>query len=282
MSLGMDVGVVGLGAMGRPIAEHLLDSGATTTVLDLDRTAVEEVAARGATAASTLPELAAASDVVVVIVPSDDDVRRVFFGADGLLAGARPGSVMLISASVRPETCAEVAEAARERNVDVLDAALTGGVRGAEAGRINLLVGGDESVLDRIRPALEPWTVAVHHLGPLGSGQVGKTVNNLCHWAQIAAIHEALLLGQRLGVPASKARAALLDSPVASRTLAEIEQMRLTWWKKDIENARQMAATIDYDLPVTDVVYSLMPGITVDRIAELLADRDPDAVPPAS
>jgi 3-hydroxyisobutyrate dehydrogenase-like beta-hydroxyacid dehydrogenase len=277
MSLGMDVGVVGLGAMGRPIAEHLLGSGATTTVLDLDRTAVEEVAARGAKAASTLPELAAASDVVVVIVPSDDDVRRVFFGADGLLAGARPGSVMLISASVRPETCAEVAEAARERNVDVLDAALTGGVRGAEAGRINLLVGGDELVLDRIRPALEPWTVAVHHLGPLGSGQVGKTVNNLCHWAQIAAIHEALLLGQRLGVPASKARAALLDSPVASRTLAEIEQMRLTWWKKDIENARQMAATIDYDLPVTDVVYSLMPGITVDRIAELVNDRDPDA-----
>ncbi len=275
--MSLDVGVVGLGAMGRPIAEHLLDSGATTTVLDLDAAAVEQVVARGATAAATLPELAAASDVVVVIVPSDDDVRRVCFGADGLLAGARPGSVLLISASVRPETCNEVAEAARERGMDVLDAALTGGVRGAEAGKINLLVGGDEAVLDRIRPALAPWTVAVHHLGPLGAGQVGKTVNNLCHWAQIAAIHEALLLGQRLGVPASKARAALLDSPVASRTLAEIEQMRLTWWKKDIDNARQMAATIDYDLPVTDVVYSLMPGITVDRIADLVNDRDPDA-----
>jgi 3-hydroxyisobutyrate dehydrogenase len=263
--------------MGRPIAEHLLDSGAPTTVLDLDRATVEQVVARGAQAASTLPELAAASDVVVVIVPSDDDVRRVCFGEEGLLAGARPGSVLLISASVRPETCDEVAEAARGRGMDVLDAALTGGVRGAEAGKINLLVGGDEAVLDRIRPALAPWTVAVHHLGPLGAGQVGKTVNNLVHWAQIAAIHEALLLGQRLGVPASKARAALSDSPVASRTLAEIEQMRLTWWKKDIDNARQMAATIDYELPVTDVVYALMPGITVERIADLVNDRDPDA-----
>lgn len=275
--MGLDVAVVGLGAMGRPIAEHLVGAGTRTTVFDLDRELVEQVAAGGAAAAATLPELAAAGDVVVVIVPSDDDVRSVCLGSDGLLAGARPGSVLLISASVRPVTCEEIAAAARERGVDVLDAALTGGVRGAEAGQINLLVGGDEAVLDRIRPALEPWTVAVHHLGPLGAGQVGKTVNNLCHWAQIAAVHEALLLGQRLGVPASKARAAVLDAPAASRTLAEIDQMRLTWWKKDIENAKQMAATIGYDMPLTDRVYELMPGITVDRIADIVNDRDPDA-----
>jgi 3-hydroxyisobutyrate dehydrogenase len=90
-------------------------------------------------------------------------------------------------------------------------------------------------------------------------------------------VHEALLLGQRLGVPASKARAAVLDAPAASRTLAEIDQMRLTWWKKDIENAKQMAATIGYDMPLTDRVYELMPGITVDRIADIVNDRDPDA-----
>ena len=275
--MGLDVGVVGLGAMGRPIAEYLVDAGTTTTIFDLDKELVEGVAARGAKVASTLSELAAASDVLVVIVPSDDDVRGVCFGPDGLLAGARSGAVLVISASVRPETCEEIAAAARERGVDVLDGALTGGVRGAEAGQINLLVGGDEAVLDRIRPALTPWTVAIHHLGPLGTGQVGKTVNNLCHWAQIAIVHEALLLGQRLGVPPSKARAAVLDAPAASRTLAEIDQMRFTWWKKDIENAKQMAATIDYDLPLTDKVYSLMPGITVARIAEIVNDRDPDA-----
>jgi 3-hydroxyisobutyrate dehydrogenase-like beta-hydroxyacid dehydrogenase len=117
----------------------------------------------------------------------------------------------------------------------------------------------------------------VHHLGPLGAGQVGKTVNNLCHWAQVAIIHEALLLGQRLGVPASKVRAAVLDGPAASRTLAEVEQMRLTWWRKDIENARQMAATIGYDLALTDRVHELMAGITVERIAAIVDDRDPDA-----
>jgi 3-hydroxyisobutyrate dehydrogenase-like beta-hydroxyacid dehydrogenase len=269
--------VVGLGAMGRPIAEHLVGSGTPTTVFDLDRGLVEELAAGGARPATTLGDAAAAADVMVVIVPSDEDVRRVCLGDDGLLAGARPGSVLVISASVRPDTCAEVAAAARERGVEVLDAALTGGVRGAEAGRINLLVGGDAEVLERIRPALKPWTVGVHHLGPLGAGQVGKTVNNLCHWAQVAIIHEALLLGQRLGVPASKVRAAVLDGPAASRTLAEVEQMRLTWWRKDIENARQMAATIGYDLALTDRVHELMAGITVERIAAIVGDRDPDA-----
>ena len=273
----LSVAVVGLGAMGRPIAEHLVRSGTPTTVFDLDPGLVEELAAGGARPATTLGDAAAAADVVVVIVPSDEDVRRVCLGDAGLLAGARPGSVLLISASVRPDTCAEVAAAAGDRGVEVLDAALTGGVRGAEAGRINLLVGGDAEVLERISPVLKPWTVGVHHLGPLGAGQVGKTVNNLCHWAQVAIIHEALLLGQRLGVPASKVRAAVLDGPAASRTLAEVEQMRLTWWRKDIENARQVAATIGYDLPLTDRVHELMAGITVERIAAIVDDRDPDA-----
>jgi len=90
-------------------------------------------------------------------------------------------------------------------------------------------------------------------------------------------VHESLLLGQRLGVAPSKLRAALADSPAQSRTIAEIDQMRFTWWKKDIDNARHMAEPIGYAMPVTDLVYSLMPGITVDRIAQLVNDQDPDA-----
>jgi 3-hydroxyisobutyrate dehydrogenase-like beta-hydroxyacid dehydrogenase len=270
------VGVVGLGAMGAPIARHLVEHGVATTVFDLDTDAARRLVGDGAVAAETLSSLAARTDVVIVVVPSDDDVRSVCLGQDGVVESARPGTVVLLSASVRPETCAAVQQAASKRDVEVLDAALTGGVRGAEAGRINLLVGGDEEVLERIRPVLAPWTVAVHHLGPLGAGQVGKTVNNLCHWAQVAAVHEALLLAQRLGVPPTKARAALLDGPARSGTLAEIEKMRLTWWRKDIENAELMAGEVDTPLPLTERVRELMPGITVDRIAAIIADRDPD------
>ncbi|MDP9427867.1 MAG: NAD(P)-dependent oxidoreductase, partial [Actinomycetota bacterium] len=172
-------GVVGLGAMGRPAAEYLAASEFDTVAYDLDTAALEAIGKKGATPASSLEELAGRSTVVFVFVPSDDDVRTVCLGEDGLLAGARPGSVIAICSSALPETCEAVAAAGREKGVDVLDAALTGGVRGAEAGQINLLVGGDEAVLDRIRPLLDPWCGSVHHLGGLGAGQVGKTVNNL-------------------------------------------------------------------------------------------------------
>jgi len=271
------VGVIGLGAMGRPMAEYLVDAGVPTSVLDVDADVRQQVVERGAKPARTLTEIAD-NDVILVVVPSEEDVRTVCLGEDGLLSAPRDGSVIVISASVTPETCEDIAKAGAPHGVSVLDAALTGGVRGAESGEINLLVGGDEAVLDRIRPSLEPWTKAVHHLGPLGSGQVGKTVNNLCHWIQISGVHEAMLLGRRLGVAPSKLREALLDSPAASRTLAEIDQMRFTWWKKDIDNARKMAEPLGYRMPLTDLAYDLMPGITPDRINTLLIqDLDPDA-----
>jgi 3-hydroxyisobutyrate dehydrogenase-like beta-hydroxyacid dehydrogenase len=238
-------GVVGLGAMGRPAAEYLAAAGIPTFAYDLDQQALAAIEAKGAHPRASLAELASESTVMFVFVPSDEDVRTVCSVEDGLLAGARPGSVIAICSSALPETCQAIAAQGAERGVDVLDAALTGGVRGAEAGEINLLVGGNEQVLERIRPLLEPWCASVHHLGDLGAGQVGKTVNNLVHWAQISAINEALRFGQRLGVAPSKLREALKDGPTDSRTLRELEQMRFTWHKKDLANAFAMAQTVE-------------------------------------
>ncbi len=270
-------GVVGLGAMGRPAAEYLAASTFDTLAYDVDAGALDAIEKKGATPTSSLRELAQRSTVIFVFVPSDDDVRTVCLGDDGLLAGARSGSVLAICSSALPETCAAVAAAGREKGVDVLDAALTGGVRGAEAGEINLLVGGDEAVLDRIRPVLDPWCGSVHHMGGLGTGQVGKTVNNLVHWAQISAINEALRFGQRLGVAPSKLREALKDGPTDSRTLREIEQMRFTWHKKDLANAFAMAQTVDppIELPVAATAREAMLSITVDSVAALLRDETP-------
>jgi 3-hydroxyisobutyrate dehydrogenase-like beta-hydroxyacid dehydrogenase len=271
-------GVVGLGAMGRPAAEHLAAAGVPTSAYDLDEAALDAVEKKGVRRASSLEDLAHTSTVMFVIVPSDEDVRRVCSADDGLLAGAQPGSVIAICSSALPETCEAIAAEGAERGVDVLDAALTGGVRGAEAGRINLLVGGDEHVLDRIRPTLDPWCGSVHHMGALGTGQVGKTVNNLVHWAQISAINEALRFGQRLGVAPSKLREVLKDGPTDSRTLRELEQMRFTWHKKDLANAFTMAQAVEppIELPVAAAAREAMLGITVDSVAVLLADKDPE------
>jgi len=271
------VGLVGLGMMGRPAAELLARAGHATFAYDVDPAVVAEVAAAGVGAAETLTELAGRCDVVLVMVPSDQDVLDVCTGPGGLLEGARRGSVLVICSSVTPETCRAVAAAAEPTDVDVLDAALTGGVRAAQAGTINLLVGGDAGVLDRIRPSLEPWTGTVHHLGGLGAGQIGKTVNNLCHWGQLSAIVEALRLGRALGVEPALLREALLDSPVASRTLQEMQLMKLTWHAKDLANAFRMAETVEQPLPVAHVVQQAMQDITVADIADLYAVRPPSS-----
>ncbi|HEX3649333.1 MAG TPA: NAD(P)-binding domain-containing protein, partial [Pseudonocardiaceae bacterium] len=166
------VGVIGLGAMGLPTARLLAGAGHPTYVHDIDPAAM--ASATGAVPVESVVDLTARCDVIMVMVPTDRDVLGV---CGELACAARPGTVLLVCSSVTVDTCAAVGELARPRGIEVLDAALTGGVRAAEAGRINLLVGGDEAVLDRVRPVLAPWTATVHHLGPLGAGQVGKTVN---------------------------------------------------------------------------------------------------------
>lgn len=266
------VGIIGLGAMGGPVAGFLARAGHPTFGYDLDATVLATLAAAGVRPSGSVADLAAAADVILVMVPSDGDVLDVCLADTGVLAAARPGSVVLICSSVTPDTCRTVAERARQHDVDVLDAALTGGVRAAESGTINLLVGGDGSVVDRIRPVLASWTASVHHLGGLGAGQVGKTVNNLCHWGQLSAIVEALRLGRALGVEPAKLRAAVLDGPAASRTLAEMEHMRLTWFQKDLANAMTMAAGVHRVLPVAIAARSAMEHITVGDIAALYAD----------
>lgn len=265
------VAVLGLGAMGAPVVGHLLAADVPVRVYDLDPAAVDRSVALGARAAGSAAAAARGAAVVAVFVPSDDDVRAVCLGEWGVLAGCADGAVVLLCSSLRPQTCREIADAA-PAGVAVLDAALTGGVRGAVAGEINLLVGGDAGVLERIRPLLQPWTKAVHHLGPLGAGQVGKTANNLVHWAQISAITEALELARRGGVSVPVLRAALQDGPTDSRTLRELEHMRLTWHAKDLANTADLAERVGMDIPVAETARRVMVGTTVDDVARLLAD----------
>ncbi len=267
-------GVIGLGAMGGPIARHLAAAGVPTVVADLDAAAVEAATAAGARAAADPAGVAAEAGVVVVVVATDDQLRQVLTGPRGVFAAARPGSVVLLCSSALPETCQELAAAAPD-GVGVLDAALTGGVRAAESGEVTLLVGGQEEVLDAARPVLGPWTSAVHLLGGVGAGQVGKTVNNLVHWAQIAALGQALELGRRLGGDVPRLRAALQDSPTDSRTLREMHHMRFTWFEKDIANAEQMAAGTGADLSMTRTALDFMRGFDIDAARRLLNGEDP-------
>lgn len=260
---GHNVGVVGLGAMGAPIARHLAAAGHRVLAYDLrpealtglDVTAVAE------------PEGLSSAEAVLLLVPSDADILET---ATRLASLMERGAILVICSSVRPETCRRVGERSAPHGVEVIDAALTGGVRAAESAAIHLLVGGEPGTVARLRSLFDAFCARVTLLGPLGAGQLGKTVNNLLHWSTIAALAEALQLADRLGVPAPIMHAALLDGPTDSRTLRELNQFRLTWWQKDLDNALSMAAEVDHALPLAQTVRDQMPTITVSLLRSLV------------
>ena len=268
----LDVGIIGLGLMGAPMARHLRANGFALACCDLDQEAVDTAVEQGAMACAAPGDVAANSDVVFVIVPTADDLRTVCRGDDGLFARARAGAVLLLCSSLRPEVCAELQEEGAAHGVDVLDAPMTGGIRAAEAGTMTLLVGGDAAALERVRPAMEAVASVVHRLGPIGSGQVGKTVNNLIHWGQIVVITESLALGAKLGLDVETLREALYDANVDSRTLRQLQKMRFTWYEKDLEDALGLAAELGHEMPAAELARIRMRTISPERVAGLLAD----------
>lgn len=273
VKVGDVIGVAGLGAMGGPVARHLADAGFAVRGYDRNPDAATALAAHGVEPAA-LHALAGCA-ALLVFVPAGRDVLDLVTALAGRADVPRH---VVICSSVTPATC-QAAAAALGGRAAVVDAALTGGVRAAEAGRVNLLVGGDDDAVAALRPVLDVFGATLHHLGPLGSGQVGKTVNNLVHWGEIAVLVEALELGAALGVPAARLRRALYDGPTDGRTLHDLERFRLTWWAKDLANAFAMAAGADGGadggraLPVARLVHDLMPAITVDRLRRMVADE---------
>ena len=259
------VGMVGLGAMGKPIAQFIARGGFDTVAYDLDPNA----SAEGVRIVNGLDEVAQA-DVVIVIVPTDEDVKNVIAGDNGLIANGHEGMIVVVSASVKPVTVQELNAIAEKSGMHVIDAALTGGVRGAESGEINLLVGGNKDVADRAGPVFRAFCTNYHVLGDVGAGQVAKSANNLIHWAQIVAIDEAFRMAEGLGVDPTGLRAALEQGPTDSRTMREIEFMRFTWYVKDIEIAKELAGAIGKDLPLATLSKQLMDGITIADMRKLL------------
>jgi 3-hydroxyisobutyrate dehydrogenase-like beta-hydroxyacid dehydrogenase len=186
------------------------------------------------------------------------------------LDAADAGSVIAVCASVRPDTCRELAALGADRGVDVIDAAMVRGERGAEEGRLVLYCGGAEEVVDAVRVACEPFTEAVVRVGDVGAGQVAKTANNILLWACLRADLEAQRLARALGVEPRTLREALTVGSGANRPLAEWGSQRLRWPHKDLEVALEIAAEAGVDVPLVATLPRLMEELTVDDLRELL------------
>jgi 3-hydroxyisobutyrate dehydrogenase-like beta-hydroxyacid dehydrogenase len=253
--------------MGAAIGGHLLDAGTPLAVYDPVADACAPLAARGAVACTSPAEVAARSALVLIVVVDDVQTREAVVGC---LETAVPGTVLALCASIRPDTCRELAAAGAERGVHVIDTALVRGERGAEEGRLVLFCGGPAEVIDRIRPACEPFAEAIVHVGDVGAGQVAKTANNILLWACIRADVEAQRLARALGVEPAKLREAMARGSGANRPLEEWGAHRLRWPHKDLEVALAVAAEAGVEMPLVAQLPKLMDELTSDDLRDLL------------
>jgi 3-hydroxyisobutyrate dehydrogenase-like beta-hydroxyacid dehydrogenase len=260
------IGLLGCGRMGSAIAGHLLAAGTPLAVFDADAAACAPLAERGAVGCSSPAEVARRSDLVLIVVVDDAQTRQV---AASCIEVAARGTVLALCASIRPDTCRELAAQGAKRDIDVVDAALVRGERGAEEGRLALFCGGPAEVVDALRAAVAPFATDVIRVGEAGAGMVAKSVNNIVLWACLRADYEALLLGSALGVEPAALREAVLAGSGANLPLEEWGMHRLRWPQKDLETALELASEAGVELPLVAALPQLMELLTVDDLAEL-------------
>lgn len=269
----MNVGFVGVGAMGSHMAGHVLESGKFQDVYayDLSKSAVNKMVKKGSKASPSLKHLGSVCDVIIVMVGYDDQVRQVV--TDLANGNPKKGTVLVITATSHPDMILEAAAIAKKGGLKVVDAPVCFGLGGAKNGTLASMVGGSKTDVKKATPVLECYSRAVHHLGDLGCGEIGKTVNNMLHWVHSLANQEVLLLAKCYGIDTQKMRETLLQAPGRNGTLEEWDGTRFTWHEKDMDIAMDLAQARDLPLPLFGQVDQLIKLSHWDQIKELLYSK---------
>lgn len=264
----MQVGIVGVGAMGREIAQHISKAGHDVVAFDTSHDARQATAAAGLKVADTLAETCRDMEVVLVMVATDAQAVSVI--TDLLDTGVADGTVIAVAATVHPLTMKDLEVPCSKAKVDLVDTPVCYGLQGAIAGELISLCGGPASAIERIAPVLLSYSRSIEHLGPLGSGQIGKTCNNMMHWAACVANYETLALAKACGIDAQEMRETLLKCPARNTTLERWDTTRFTWHEKDMDVALDLAQRVDVPLPLFEAVDQLVKHLSPDAVKSLL------------
>jgi 3-hydroxyisobutyrate dehydrogenase-like beta-hydroxyacid dehydrogenase len=194
------VGFIGLGTMGGPMARNVLKGGHELVVLDINQAAVVKLTGEGAKAAASPREVAEACDVIITMLPDAPDVERAVLGPDGILAGLRPGSVYIDMSTIDPATTQRIGRMVAEKGAGMIDSPVGKTAEHAVAGTLTLMIGGDESLIERVRPILGLMGSDLIRCGDLGAGQAMKLINNLLASILLEASVEALVSGVKVGL----------------------------------------------------------------------------------
>jgi 3-hydroxyisobutyrate dehydrogenase len=278
------IGIVGVGNMGGAIARSVLRNGFQLTAFDLRADALAELVALGATAGGSVADVAARSKVVSVVVVSDEQVKDV---GGAIVDAAQPGTYVLVHSTVRPGTVVDLAELAAAKGVQVMDVSVNGGNEKAALGTLTLMVGGPDDAVEYCWPLFEAFGVNIFHMGPVGSGVVGKLVNNLIALGSYALQLEAMRLAAAYGLAEDDVTTAVIASMGDNRGIRTwgrhdrkraIRAAQGTDWSermgRDLDEAAIAAGARGINLPVTAMIAEAMPSMLRRRDREL-AKRGP-------
>jgi 2-hydroxy-3-oxopropionate reductase len=274
-----ELGFIGLGIMGKPMASHLLKAGHTVHVYDLVEEPMKHLCSLGAKRSTCCKEVAQKSEIIFIMVPDTPDVEMVLFGPDGVAEGLKPGTIVVDMSSISPMATKKFAKRLALMGVKMLDAPVSGGQVGAENATLSIMVGGDPEVLNQIKPYFELMGKNIVHIGGNGDGQTCKVANQIVVALTIEAIAEALLFAAKAGADPSKVRAALLGGFAQSRILEfHGERMikrtfnpgfRIRLHQKDLNLALEGAREMGLSLPNTAMAQELFNAVAAEGGADL-------------
>ncbi|KEG39079.1 2-hydroxy-3-oxopropionate reductase [Streptomyces althioticus] len=262
---------IGLGIMGSPMSENLVKAGYDVTGYTLERDKLDRLAAAGGTAASSVAEAVRDADVIVTMVPASPQVEAVAYGPDGILENARRGALLIDMSSITPQTSVDLAAAAKDKGVRVLDAPVSGGEAGAIEAVLSIMVGGDQADFDEAKPLFEALGRTIVRCGPHGSGQTVKAANQLIVAVNIQACAEAVVFLEKSGVDLAAALDVLGGGLAGSTVLARKKDnflsrdfrpgFRIDLHHKDMGIVTDAARTVGAALPVGAVVAQLVASL---------------------
>lgn len=264
----MKIGFIGLGIMGKPMSRNLLKAGFKLIVYDIDETAVKIIEKAGAKPASSPKEVAQNSDVIITMLPKASIGKSVLEDENGILAGIKENSVVIDMSSVSPVASKEFAQLVEAKKCKFLDAPVSGGEIGAVNATMAIMIGGDEAVVERVRPILEALGKSITVVGPNGSGSVAKLANQIMVNLNIAAVAEALVLATKAGADPKRVFEAVRGGFAGSAVLEEKAPMMYSRnFKaggpiyinlKDITNVVATADELDVPLILTPQLKEIM------------------------
>ena len=198
--MAVKVGFIGVGNMGNPMAGNILKQSFPVTVFDLNPKAMENLVQAGATKAGSAGEVVDNSEIVLTSLPASPDVEATYLNAGGLVDRAKPGTILIDLSSVLPSTPRKIEPRAKARGVHFLEAPVSGGVSGARAATLAVMVGGEAEPLERARPVLRAIGPNIFHVGPVGAGNIAKAINNMMACVNGLAMMEGLAVGVKAGL----------------------------------------------------------------------------------